>query len=198
MEFRSTNTMFVHYQGDILSNVSSEGVGPSSHGVHLTGGSTGGIVQPCGDETNIALTVRAKGSGPLNLISSGALNLGGATSTAINLPSTLVVLGTSGGQVQSGGSTAPFGGFIRTAISSFSTPAANTTNIMVVESTATFVGVTSSHYILGNSSNLSTSIALIGLKCSSADEVRMSFIKASSLAIATGTTARISFLALRF
>ncbi len=63
MEFRSTNDNgYAHHQGDIVSNVSSGGVQNSSHGVHLTGGSTGGIVQAAGDETNIPLIVRGKGS----------------------------------------------------------------------------------------------------------------------------------------
>jgi CO/xanthine dehydrogenase Mo-binding subunit len=46
MEFRSTNDNgYIHRQGDIVTNVSSGGPINSSHGVHLTGGSTGGIVQ---------------------------------------------------------------------------------------------------------------------------------------------------------
>lgn len=63
MEFRSTNDIgYVHFQGDIISNVSSGGVQNSSHGIHLTGGSTGGVVQPCGDEANITLNLRPKGA----------------------------------------------------------------------------------------------------------------------------------------
>ena len=46
MEFRSTNDQgYTHLKGDLVTNVSSGGVQNSSHGVHLTGGSTGGIVQ---------------------------------------------------------------------------------------------------------------------------------------------------------
>lgn len=174
MEFRSTNDNgYGHVKGDWVTNVSSGGPINSSHGVHLTGGSTGGIVTASGDETNIALNVRGKGSGP-------------------------VVLGTTGGAgVFTGGSTAPFAGFIRTAISSFSTPTANSTNIMTVESTATFAGVNSSCFFLFNSSNLSTSIAFMHAK-SATGGVRMTFIKASTLAIATGSTARGNFLAIRF
>lgn len=77
MRFRSTNTKFAHFQGDVLSNVDD-----SSHGVHLTGGSTGGIVQPCGDEDNIALSVRGKGTGRVNLgNSSQVVSFGGSTAT---------------------------------------------------------------------------------------------------------------------
>jgi hypothetical protein len=38
MNNRSTNSAFVHFGGDITSNVES------SHGVQLSGGSTGGVV----------------------------------------------------------------------------------------------------------------------------------------------------------
>lgn len=175
MEFRSTNDQgYTHLKGDLVTHVSSGGVDNSSHGVHLRGSNTGGIITAAGDETNIALTIRAKGSGPLTL-------------------------GTTGGAgVFTGGSTAPFAGFIRTAISSFSTPAANSTNIMTVESTATFTGINSSCFILFNSSNLSTDITLTWVRCSTVNEVRMTFIKTSTVAIGTGSTARGSFCAIRF
>jgi len=70
MEYRSTNNAFVHYLGDITSNVDS------SHGVQLTGGSTGGFVQAVGDDGNITLTILPKGTGKLVLgTSSNALQV---------------------------------------------------------------------------------------------------------------------------
>ncbi len=92
MEFRSTQSRFVHFQGDIISNVSSGGVENSSHGVHLTGGSTGGVVQSAGDETNVGLTVRGKGTGPTVIGSTGGtvtinsttVRIGSASTTAIS------------------------------------------------------------------------------------------------------------------
>lgn len=70
MEFRSTNDNgYVHFQGDVVSNVSSGQAINSSHGVRLTGGSTGGIVTAAGDEANIALNIQPKGAGPLVLSS---------------------------------------------------------------------------------------------------------------------------------
>lgn len=208
MEFRSTNDQgYTHLKGDLVTNVSSGGVQNSSHGVHLTGGSTGGIVQPSGDEASIGLTIRSKGAGPLNIghaSSQGALNLNstgaltlGTSSTNVTIGSTLVVLGSTTGVTFAGGSTAPFTGFVRTAISSFSTPAANSTNIMTVESTAAFAGVNSSCFFLANSSNLTTSISLTGVK-SATGGVRLTFIKTSTLAIATGSTHRMNFMAIRF
>lgn len=95
MLFRSSNSKFTHFQGDVLSNIDD-----SSHGVHLTGGSTGGIVQPCGDEDNIALTVRGKGTGGVTLgNSSQALVSTGITSTHINLQSSRIQIGTTGSLV---------------------------------------------------------------------------------------------------
>src|SRR3990172_1917918 len=79
MLYRSTSAKFTHHQGDFLSNTDDG----SSHGVHLTGGSTGGIVQPCGDEDNIALTVRGKGTGPLILGSTHVIVGGSTTLIAI-------------------------------------------------------------------------------------------------------------------
>lgn len=91
MLFRSSNSKFTHFQGDVLSNIDD-----SSHGVHLTGGSTGGIVQPAGDEANIALTVRGKGTGRVTLgNSSQTLVSTGLESTHINLNSTRVAIGSS-------------------------------------------------------------------------------------------------------
>jgi hypothetical protein len=54
MEYRSTGT---HYQNDIVAAAGS------SHGVKLTGGSTGGVVEAVGDDANISLTLRGKGTG---------------------------------------------------------------------------------------------------------------------------------------
>ena len=83
MEFRSTNDNgFVHFQGDIVSNVSSGQAINSSHGIRLTGGSTGGIVTAAGDETNIALNITPKGSGPLFLNSTGVL-VGSRSTSAV-------------------------------------------------------------------------------------------------------------------
>ena len=168
MLFRSTNSKFTHFQGDVLSNIDD-----SSHGVKLSGGSTGGVVEPCGDETNIALTVRGKGSGPLTL-------------------------GSSGSAVFTGGSTAPFLGFIRFTDTAVTTPNFATTNAMVMETTHTITGVNSSHFIIANGVNLSTDAALVNVyPASTAGEVHCRFAKVSTLTVASAT-ATINFLAIRF
>ncbi len=62
MNFPSTNTDARNCAlNGIVSNVGS------SHGVHLSGGSTGGIVTAIGDDANIALRVKGKGTGSLIL-----------------------------------------------------------------------------------------------------------------------------------
>lgn len=58
MKFPSTHTDGANAAvGDVVSNIES------SHGVRLTGGSTGGVVEPLGDDANISLRVRGKGTG---------------------------------------------------------------------------------------------------------------------------------------
>jgi hypothetical protein len=74
MDYRSTNLRFVHYGGDVTAAIES------SHGVQLSGGSTGGIVQAVGDDANISLTVRGKGTGGVVIgNSSQTVTLGSGT-----------------------------------------------------------------------------------------------------------------------
>jgi hypothetical protein len=75
MIFRSSNTSgYTHFGGDVVSNVES------SHGVQLTGGSTGGIVQPVGDDTDITLKLLGKGAGGVVIgNSSQAVTIAGGT-----------------------------------------------------------------------------------------------------------------------
>ncbi len=74
MNFPSTNTDGRNPAlGGIVSNVES------SHGVLLDGGSTGGIVTAVGDDANISLRVRPKGSGTLFLGSTASPIVFGST-----------------------------------------------------------------------------------------------------------------------
>lgn len=73
MEYRSTNTNFVHFTGDVTAAVDS------SHGVQLTGGSTGGIVQAVGDDANVSLTVRGQGTGRVTIGNSSQAFIVGGT-----------------------------------------------------------------------------------------------------------------------
>ena len=178
MEFRSTQSRYVHFQGDVISNVSSGGVENSSHGVHLTGGSTGGLILSAGDETDISLQVRGKGTGVLDVGSSGApITLGGSTSlfrgliffqdTAVTLPD---IASTDAGK--SSGMT-----------------------------THAIAGVTTNSVILANLRNdtNSTAIQLVSAYASrsTAGEVHCNFIKSDSIAFAA-TTGTINFAVFRF
>lgn len=182
MQFRSTNGKFTHFSGDVVSNVDD-----SSHGVKLSGGSTGGVIEPVGDETNIALTVRPKGTGPFTLGSSGDINLG-----------------SSGGSVFIAGSTTPLKGYIRVTDTAVATPNFNTTNAMVMETTHTITGLpaatlggTTNAFIQAMPHNLSTDCALLyAYVGSTADQAHCRFVKVSTVTVAA-STATISFLITR-
>lgn len=215
MEFRSTNDNgYVHHQGDIVSNVSSGGPINSSHGVLLSGGSTGGIVTAAGDETNIALTVRGKGAGPLNLgaatapvtILSSNLTIGSTGTLGLQPTSTgNVTIGSTNSTVFIAGSTAPFSGFLRFTDTAVATPNFATTNIMVMETTHVLAGLStafgsgSPYFLIANAPNVSTDCSLVGAfigTTAASNEVHCRFIKASTLTVAA-TTCTINFLVVR-
>lgn len=81
MNFRSTNNIgFVHFGGELIANAES------NHGVHLQGGSTGGVVTAAGDNANIALSVAGKGTGAVRVGNSSSPALfGGASTTPVSL-----------------------------------------------------------------------------------------------------------------
>ena len=87
MDRRSTSAEYTHFGGDVTAQVNS------SHGVRLSGGNTGGIVEAVGDDTNVSLTIRAQGVGALNLqgggstltLSSAGMSLSGANGSTLSL-----------------------------------------------------------------------------------------------------------------
>lgn len=108
MEFRSSNTKYVHFGGDILSNVDDG----SSYGVHLTGGSTAGIVQAAGDTTNINLIVRGKGAGAVTVGSSaGSTSTPQAIKGIFRSTFTAQIAAISSGQTLEAGLSTAVGGF---------------------------------------------------------------------------------------
>lgn len=151
----------------------------SSHGVRLEGGSTGGVVEAVGDDTDISLTVRAKGAGG-------------------------VTVGSSGQAIFLAGSSTPFAGFQRVTDTGVATPNFATTNAMVMETTHTITGLpaatagaTTNVFVLANPHNLSTDCALLHTYVgSTAGQVHCRFAKVSTLTVASAT-ATISFLAFR-
>jgi len=215
MEFRSSNTVgYAHYQGDIISNVSSAAVPVSSHGVQLTGGSTGGIVTAAGDETNIALNVLGKGSGPLILgaatapvtILSSNLLIGSTGTLGLGQTSTgNVTIGSTNSTVFISGSTAPFSGFLRFSDTAVTTPNFATTNIMVMETTHVLAGLStatvsgSPYFLLANAVTNTTDCSLVGAfigTTAAANEVHCRWIKASTLTVG-GSTCTVNFLVIR-
>jgi len=92
MERRSTNAAgrYVHFGGDVTAHAES------SHGVRLSGGTTGGIVEAVGDDTNVTLTLRGQGTGGVVVGAAGqTVTVAGisANSTAITLVSGMAVRG---------------------------------------------------------------------------------------------------------
>lgn len=184
MEFRSTNDNgWVHFQGDLISNVSSGQAINSSHGVHLTGGSTGGIVQPAGDETNIALNVRGKGSGLVNLgTASQTLQL---TSTAVTTPAGLS-LGTATQPFFLNSTTATLGSRSTTAIAymqryrvDFTVPALSSNGAAgsYAESSLTTAGVTTGalYFLTQQKPYNSTYQVMINVRCSTLGSVNFGY-----------------------
>src|SRR3990167_4262881 len=93
MEYRNSSGG-VHFGHSITSNIES------SHGVELTGGSTGGVVPPASDDASAALSVRAKGASGILAIGTstgGPLTLAGSSialaSTHVSFNSTKVAIG---------------------------------------------------------------------------------------------------------
>ena len=174
MERRSTNPLgYTHFQYDLTAHVGS------SHGVRLSGGSTGGIIEAVGDDTNVSLTIRGQGTGS-------------------------ITLGSSSADVFIGASTLGWQGFIAATDTGVATPNFATTNAMVMETTHVITGVSSQtpgavpdYFIVPNAHNLSTDCSLaycyVG---STATEIHCRFEKHSTLTVAA-TTATISFLVFR-
>ena len=172
MDRRSTSAEYTHFGGDVTAQVNS------SHGVRLSGGSTGGIVEAVGDDTNVTLTLRAQGTGAL-------------------------ILGSSGQPVQIGGSTSVFRGMIAFQDTAVTLPSWTSTQsgISTVLTTHTITGITTGSIVFGNlrddTGTLSVALAAVSVSRSTANEVHCQFVKTTTLAF-TGTTATINFLAFRF
>lgn len=177
MERRSTNLDgYSHFQFDLTAHAGS------SHGVRLSGGSTGGIVEAVGDDTNVSLMIRGQGTGA-------------------------ITLGSSAADVLVGGSTAPWEGFLRALDTAVSTPAlfndtdagrvAETTHVITGISSQT-AGVLPTYYVNVYPANLPTGIAYAGAYVgSTANDVHVRLVKGTTAAIA-GTTTTFSFLFTRF
>lgn len=154
MEFRSSNTRFVHFGGDVVSNVES------SHGVQLTGGSTGARVIPAGDDANIKLELFGKGTGNTQLGNSSATALIGNSTTAISALQRYAV--------------------------QFTPPALAAS--VAAESTYTVTGLTTNASIIGLTARAaySTQYVVHSPRCSTADELVVVWMNKNASTIGTG------------
>ena len=163
MEFRSTNDQgYTHLKGDLISNVSSGGVQNSSHGVHLTGSNTGGIIQAAGDETNIRLIVRGKGSGGVSLGSTAQSTTALAFIQRYRIDWTVPALSSAGLDASFGDSTVTVTG-------------ATTNSIYVFQERVNL-----------NSTN-STGLFVSRVRCSTADEIRITVANGGASTISGST-----------
>lgn len=176
MERRSTNPLgFTHFQYDVTAHVGS------SHGVRLSGGSTGGIIEAVGDDTNVSLTIRGQGTGS-------------------------VTIGSSGADVFIGGSTVAWQGFLQATDTAVSTPALfNDTDAgRVAETTHAVTGLSSQtysspadYYIITTAPNLPAAVTVCGAYVgSTANQIHVRLAKGSTVAVAA-TTCTFNFLIVR-
>ena len=163
MEFRSTNDQgYTHLKGDLISNVSSGGVQNSSHGVHLTGSNTGGIVQAAGDETDIRLIVRGKGAGGVSFGSTAQSTTAVAFIERYRVDWTVPALSSAGLDASFGDSTITVTG-------------ATTNSIYVFQERVNL-----------NSTN-STGLFVSRVRCSTANEIRLTVANGGASTISGST-----------
>jgi hypothetical protein len=153
-----------HYGKGVVAGVES------SHGVKISGGSTGGVVEAVGDDTDISLLLKGKGAGGVFIGNSSSPFSGFLmhTDTAVATPN----FATTNAMVM------------------------ETTHVITGVPAAT-VGGTTNAFIVAMPHNLSTDCALVNAYIgSTATEVHCRFLKASTLSVGA-STATISFLIVR-
>jgi hypothetical protein len=163
MQYRDSSIATHHGRGMVL------GV-DSSHGVKIEGGSTGGLIVPVGDDTDISISIQGKGAGGVFLGGSSSPFSGFlmATDTAVATPN----FATTNAMVM------------------------ETTHTITGLPAAT-AGATSNAFVLAHAHNLSTDCALVGAYVgSTAGQVHCRFAKVSTLTVGA-STATISFLVVR-
>lgn len=188
MERRSTADRFVHFGGDVVSNVES------SHGVSLSGGSTGGLVEPLGDDTNVSLIVRAKNTGLLTIgNSSNRVDVAGSS---LNFNSTQIRLGSTASSIVVGNSTSFLTGIQRYLVQ-YTVPAMSS-GPFATESTVTVTGLTTNSVLMLQNRLINNSTGQVSLhaRCSTANELTIQFVSndASTLSGSTQSAYLLQFL----
>lgn len=158
----------------------------SSHAVRIEGGSTGGIVEPVGDDANISLNVRPKGSGSL------IFGLAGGGQTYIQSSQTVIGNGSTSSllKVERYRIDWTIG-----ALSSAGTAGAS------IDSTVTVAGVTTNSIFIIQALRALNSTESTGLylfaKCSTADELRVTTLNTGPSTL-SGSTASAHVLQFKF
>lgn len=164
MKFPSSNTDGANpAHGDIVSNVGS------SHGVRLSGGSTGGIVEPVGDDANITLTLRGKGTGKVRVSS--------------------LAFGSSGTPIVEA----------RAFTVQFTAPPLSSGLTSAAESTFTVAGVSTGAVLVFTPTNAISPLYNVRARCSTTDELVLCFSQNGISTLGTGeSTNRGTLLQFRF
>lgn len=180
MNFPSTNTDSANPAlNDIVSNVGS------SHGVRLTGGSTGGIVTAVGDDANITLKVTGKGTGKVVL---------GNSSSPVTLNGTV----TSSGTMQVGSSGTAVSEIRRFTVQ-FTAPELSSGLVSAAESTYTVSGVSTGTVLMFTPTNPINTLYTVRARCSTANELVLAWGNIGDSTLGTGeSTNRGSLLQFRF
>lgn len=162
------STLGTHFGTELVAMVES------SHGVRLTGGSTGGVVEAFGDDTSIACWFRGKGAGLTRLGSSGS----------------------TGSAVRIAGSTTGLEGIERYLVQ-FTPP--DLSSFANADSTFTVTGATTnaSYVFTERLAINSTGYIVTDVRCSTANEVTMRFTNVSG-STQSGSTNRGTLLQFRY
>lgn len=193
-----------HFQSELIARVES------SHGVRLDGGSTGGIVEAFGEDTNIAMRVLAKNAAPLVLgnssntisLTGSSITLGVSTSpitiaaSSFALTSTQITIGSTASSIVIGNSTTYFTAIQRYLVATTIPVLAASQNTDV---SYTVTGLSTGSGIVVNLLGvaLSTAYAITGIRCSTADSLTIRWLNNAASTIGTaGTT--MSFRVLEF
>lgn len=163
MQYRDSS-IATHYSKGVIASVDS------SHGVRIEGGSTGALIEPVGDDANISISIKGKGTGAVFVGGSSSPFSGFLmhTDTAVATPN----------------------------FNSTNLLVMETTHTIAGVPALT-AGATTNAYVLAHPHNLSTDCALLyAYVASTADQVHCRFAKHSTLTVAA-STATIDFLIIR-
>lgn len=181
MDRRSTSAEYTHFGGDVTAQVNS------SHGVRLSGGSTGGIVEAVGDDTNVSLRIRAQGAG--NIIMGSATTPFALTTSSAAITSTHINLNST--RTSIGGSTTTFVGIRRVRVD-FTVPALSTSGTAgsIVESSLTVAGLTTNS-ILTLQRRMAWNSTVPGVQvapmCSTAGSLNLTFTNTAPTSLSGST-----------